>query len=162
MCCSVSLCTFLLPSLAGRRCVVAGCCRVLQGVAGCCSLLRFVKSRDDWWLLYFCRWWAAHVQFIHVFVWGISVLYTFLCICASAMSGKCCSVCCSVLQCVLQYVTLKYVHLSVCCNMVLCVAVCDAECCNVLQCIAVYCCNVLYSVTTVNRLLKMIGLFCRM
>jgi len=83
------------------------------------------------------------------------------------------AVCCSVLQCV-----------AVCCSVLQCVAVC----CSVLQCVAV-CCSVrslicyfallctfppmfllspitacrmrAYGVATISRLLKIIGLFCR-
>jgi len=99
-------------------------------------------------------------------------------------------VCCSVLQCAaVCYSVLQGV--AVCCSVLQCVAVCYsalqgvAGCCSELQCVAVCysvlqgvagCCRVLqrvaaiqselrvifdYGMTTIIRLLKFVGLFCR-
>jgi len=120
------------------------CCSVLQRVAACCSVLQCVMQR---------------------------VL-------------QCVAVCCSVLQFVAVRVSVCVAHLQVrrsswaTCSVAVCVAVCIVECLAVcvavyvLQCVAVccrVCCSALqrlcliacYGVSTICRLLKMTGLFCK-
>ena len=75
---------------------------------------------------------------------------------------QCVAVCCSVLQCVAVCCSVLQCA-SVCCSALQCVAVCcgvlqyGTVWCSVVQC-GVVCC---YGVATISRLLKIIGLFCR-
>jgi len=112
---------------------VAVCCSVLQCVAVCCRYEDHIPGLYKWRLK------------------GKTVSWSVL---------ECVGVCWSVLR-VLQCV-------AVCCIVLQCVAVC----CSVLQCVAV-CCRYeghvpvtshmiyRYRVATISRLLKIIGLFCR-
>ena len=105
------------------------------------------------------------------------------CVAVCCIVLQCVAVCCSVLQCAaVCYSVLQCV--AVCCSVSQCVAVC----CSVLQCVAVYCSDLgsrqasvfrvicilsifvafvddLLSVSilcnTIGRLLKIIGLFCK-
>ena len=67
------------------------------------------------------------------------------------------------LQCVAaRFSVLQSVAVSVCCSVLQCVAVC----CSALQCVAVHAVTPApfsryYGVATISRLLKIIGLFCR-
>ena len=72
---------------------------------------------------------------------------------------KCVAVCCSVLQCVAVCWRESFVwHETIYCSALQCVVVC----CSVLQCVAVhYSCLCRCKLATMNRLLKIISLFCR-
>jgi len=96
---------------------------------------------------------------------------------------QCVTVCCSVLQCVAvhQYVIHTSLHpvcvcvlqyVAVCCVVLRRVAVphykihtllqpvCVCVCCRILRCVGA-CCDALYAAAAIRRLLKIIGLFCR-
>jgi len=169
VCCSVLQC-------------VAVCCSVLQCVAVCCSVLQCAavchfRYRNRL-MLPRCMAIATRALMIPLPVVypHIYILYVQMHLDHHAATGQC-VVCCSVLQCVAVCCSVMQC-VPVCCSVLQCVAVwcsvfqCVAVCCSVLQCVAVRYFMILEvqmhldyvhanTVCTIRRLLKVIGLFCR-
>jgi len=118
------------------QCVVV-CCSVLQCVAVCCSVLQWHNCAD--------------IQYAEV--------HGSVAVCGSVL--QCVAVCCSLLQFVAvrcSYITVQTFNILQCIVVYRSVLQCVAVCCSVCQCFYRY---PKYGVATISRLLKIIGLFCR-
>jgi len=91
---------------------------------------------------------------VHVRVCMCSCMYVCVCVCVCVCVGVCASWICS------QLTLADYANLPVCVHVCLCVRVCVCVCMCVFVCVCVsWICR--YGVATISRLLKIIGLFCR-